>query len=102
MAKLDILLVGEGTIDNAVIYLEDPQEKIPYFLEPKNDNEWHCDGVTMPLDDELDYSLYVVAFSGTKFKCTIENNEGGKVELSGITGKKVKNRAHLIGTKKIS
>lgn len=101
MAKLKVELKGEGIIDNAAIYLEDEAEKLPHFLDPKNDKEWLKENISIPLEGELDYSLYVVAFSGTKFKCTISDEEENKIELSGVTGSKTKNRAHLKGSEKL-
>jgi hypothetical protein len=102
MAKLKVSLHGVGSIDNSVIYLEDPSEKIPLFLDPKNEKEWELDNIAITIDGELDYSLYVLAFSGTAFTCTISNEDNKKIELEGVTGTKIKNRAHLFGTKKFS
>ena len=101
MAKLEVLLKGEGTIDNAVIYLEDPTEKMPYFLEPQSNEEWQKRNISVPLLGDLDYSLYVLALSKTKFECTIKDSKGKKIEFTGITGKKIRNRAHLSGSKKL-
>jgi hypothetical protein len=60
---LKVKLVGQGPIDNAVIFLEDPKEKISHFLSPTSNDgtEW----------EKMDYSLYVQAFSGTQFECTL-------------------------------
>ncbi|UOQ54326.1 hypothetical protein [Hymenobacter cellulosivorans] len=99
MAALTIELEGEGTIDNASIYLEDPSETIEHKLDPTTDTKW-SKKVTLPVDDTLDYSLYVVAFSGTRFKCTITRNDDGRsIEISGITGAKIKSRANIKGSK---
>jgi hypothetical protein len=98
---LNVNLKGEGTIDNAVIYLEDPKEKMPYFLDPKSNEEWEKDGLNIPLEGDLDYSLYVLAYSGTRFKCVITNSDDGKtITIEGTTGKKIKNQAHETGSKK--
>lgn len=98
---LKVSLKGEGQIDNAVIYLEDPKEKIPYFLNPISGDgiEWELDNISIPLEGELDYALYVVAFTGTQFTCVITNLENDKtIEFSSITGKKIKNQAYETGS----
>ncbi len=96
---LNVNLKGEGTIDNVVIYLEDPKEKMPYFLKPKSNREWERVNLSIPLVGDLDYSLYVLAFSGTKFTCIITNNENDKtIVIEGVTGRKIKNQAHETGS----
>lgn len=99
---LKVSLEGKGTIDNAVIYLEDPKEKMPYHLNPVSNTEWEREGISIPVDGALDYSLYVLAFTGTKFKCVITDEEGKSIAIEGITGKKIKNLAHETGSKKLS
>lgn len=101
MAKLKVTVEGKGIIDNAVIYIEDPSEKTPYFLDPKSDKVWTKKNISIPLEGWLDYSLYVVAFSGTKFTCMITDENGKKVTFKGITGSKIKNRAHISGSKEL-
>lgn len=98
MANLKIELQGNDVIDNASIYLEDPQESVEYKLDPDSDTFWKTD-VTLPVEDSLDYSLHVVAFTGTHFKCTITDiDTENKIEFEGITGTKIKHRAHIKGS----
>lgn len=98
MSKLKIELKGDGAIDNASIYMEDPAESIEYKLSPLSDTEWTTE-VAIPVSGTLDFSLYVVAFSGTHFQCIIRNTEtNATIEFEGITGTKVKNRAHIVGS----
>jgi hypothetical protein len=99
MPKLKVELQGDGVIDNASIYLEDPQESMEYRLDPDSDILWKTE-VSIPVEDMLDYSLYVLAFSGTHFTCTITNADTEeKVEFEGITGVKIKHRANIKGSK---
>lgn len=95
---LKVSLTGDGTIDNAVIYLEDPKEKMPYFLQPTSETDWERDDLSIPLDGELNYSLYVLAFNGTGFKCVVTNKDDNKtVTIKGVTGKIIKSQAHETG-----
>lgn len=99
-----IELTSDGEIDNAVIYLEDPKEKIPYFLQPSDGSgkSWELDNLKIPLQGELDYGLYVVAFSGTKFNCVITNKANDKtIEFSGTTGSRIKGQAYETGSSPI-
>jgi len=102
MAKLTIEVNGTGTIDNAGIFLDDPDEKLPYYLDPVTDEDWKTtDPVSVPMkaDDPLSYSLHVVAFTGTQFTATITNNDNSKkISISGVTGKPYPNRAVIKGT----
>src|SRR5688572_6149738 len=97
---LEVSLEGKGKIDNAVIFLEDPMEVFPFYLEPKSDTEWGLDDIPVLHDNELDYSLHVQAFSGTGFTCVVTDKETDKtVTIEGVTGKKIKNYAHEKGAK---
>jgi hypothetical protein len=97
MASLKIELKGEGPIDNASIYLEDPAESIEIKLNPSSDTKWGTT-LNLPVQNELDYSLYVVAFSGTRFECVITNLDTNKsIKFDGKTGYPIKNRAHVSG-----
>jgi len=101
MASLKIELTGDGIIDNAAIYLEDPEESIEYKLNPTSDTKWETE-INLPIQNELDYSLYVVAFSGTHFDCRITNMDSNKtIEFEGKTGHPIKNRAHISGSQNI-
>lgn len=103
MAKLKVELTGEGVIDNAAIFFDDPQEKLPIYLDPTTDKKWSKDNISVPMDneDELSYALYVVAFTGTSFSCVITNKDIDKtISFSDITGKVIKNRAISKGSKK--
>ena len=43
------------------------------------------DDISVPISGDLDYSLYVQAFSGTQFECTILNKENDKtIIFSGV------------------
>ncbi len=54
MASLKVELVGKGSIDNASIYLEDPEESIEYKLTPISGTNWETQ-VDLPVQSELDY-----------------------------------------------
>lgn len=96
MPTLKIELQGDDVIDNASIYLEDPHETIEYKLDPESDTTW-TKQVSLPVNGSLEYSLYVVAFTGTHFTCTITDvGTERKIKLEGITGPK--NRAHIQGS----
>lgn len=98
MANLKVELLGDDVVDNASIYLEDPQESIEYHLDQKSDTKWETT-VSIPVEDTLEYSLYVVAFTGTHFTCTITDlGTDKKIEFEGITGVKIKHRAHIKGS----
>jgi len=100
MAILNVRLKGEGVINNAAIYLEDPLEKIPLYLNPVSDKEWERTNISVPLEGQLDYSLIVIACTGTKFSCTITNTEDDTtVSITGMTGKKNKNYYHEQGAR---
>jgi hypothetical protein len=105
MAKLKVELAGKDVIDNAVIFFDDPQEKIAHYLNPDDDKNWSADDISVPMDDddELDYSLHVVAYTGTGFTCTITNKGTDKtIVFSDVTGKVIKNRSVTKGAKKFS
>lgn len=99
MAKLNVTLTGEGVINNAAIYLEDPLELIPIYLNPVSDTEWVVE-VSVPLEGPLDYSLIVIALTGTRFKCSIDYpEEGTSIKIKGMTGIKNKNYYHEKGSR---
>ena len=99
MATLKVTLVGEGVINNAAVYLEDPLELIPLYLNPVSDTEWERE-VSVPLEGKLDYSLIVIAITGTRFKCTIDYpEEGTSISIKGMTGIKHKNYYHEKGSR---
>lgn len=104
MAKLKVNLKSPGIIDNAAIFLEDPVEKIAYYLNPKgSEQEWEIDNVSLPITGSLDYSLYVVAYTGTQFDCIITNKDtSDTIEFSGVTGRVMKGRANERGSKNFS
>ena len=96
---LKVTLDGEGTIDNAVIFLEDPIEKFPIYLEPVSNKKWEKEDIPTIHDDLLDYSLHVQAYTGTAFTCVVTDMENDKsVTIEGITGKKIKHYANEKGT----
>ena len=98
MAILNVSVKGDGVINNAAIYLEDPLEKTPLYLNPVSDTEWERSNINVPLEGQLDYSLIVIASTGTKFSCTITNTEDDtSVSFKGMTGKKDKNYYHEKG-----
>jgi hypothetical protein len=98
MAKLKIELEGDDVIDNASIYLEDPLESIEYKLKAASDTKFELN-ITLPVEGALDYSLHVVAFSGTHFNCVITDVDSEKtIKIEGITGRLIKNRAKVTGS----
>ena len=98
MPSLKVELTGKGTIDNASIYLEDPEQSIEYKLNPISNIKWETQ-VDIPVQNELDYCLYVVAFSGTKFDCVVTNLSNNEtVKFDGKTGHPIKNRAKVSGS----
>lgn len=101
MAKLNVTLTGEGVINNAAVYLEDPKELIPLYLNPVSDTEWSRE-VSVPIEGPLDYSLIVIAATGTRFKCEIVNMEDGtSLRITGMTGIKNKNYYHESGSREL-
>jgi hypothetical protein len=102
MATIHAKLKGKDTIDNAVIYLEDPQEKIPYYFKPISNTEWETDHLKIPIQGYLDYSLHVLAYSGTAFECVITNEDNGNtITLKGVTGNPIRSRANIKGSQQI-
>ena len=97
---LNVSVKGDGIINNAAVYLEDPLEMIPIYLNPVSATEWERNDISVPLEGALEYSLIVIAFTGTKFHCTITNAEDGtSIEINGMTGKKNKNYYHEKGSR---
>ena len=97
---LKVTLEAKGTIDNAVIFLEDPIEKFPIYLEPVSNKKWEKEEITTIHDDLLDYSLHVQGYTGTKFTCVVTDMKNDKtVTIEGITGKKIKHYANEKGAK---
>jgi hypothetical protein len=100
MATFNVSVKGEGVINNAAVYLEDPLELIPLYLNPLSPTEWERNDISAPLEGPLDYSLIVIAFTGTKFSCTITNADDGTcIKISGKTGVKNKNYYHEKGSR---
>lgn len=102
MSNLKVSLTGQGEIDNAVIYLDDPSNTIAYQLNPVTGSKWESQTIKIPMSpgDPLSYNLYVVAFSGTRFKCTITDEESGRsLDFEGTTGIQIRSRAHISGSK---
>ena len=102
MANLTVEVTGIDNIDNAGIYLNDPNEKLCYFLDPVSDKDWKSTGlIKVPMHDDvpLSCSLHIAAYTGTKFSCTITNKDNDKtITFSGVTGTTQSNRATVKGS----
>lgn len=85
MAKVKILLQGEGEIDNAFIHLEDPEKEREIALDQVSSTKWEKNNVEVFLNGDLDYCLNVQAYFGTKYKCTITREDQKIVEIEGKT-----------------
>lgn len=84
--KADIVLTGEGEIDNAYIFINDPGEQNKIWFEPKSSVKFEISNIEVGTEDSLQYQIKVKAYYGTKFKCIITREDEKAIEIEGITG----------------
>ena len=94
--KYKAKLTGQGTINNAFIYLEKIPSQIfsgraiPILLYPDSGDKtsWVNDEIEIYVEDELEYQLNVNAVSGTGWTFVLTNVDSTRkvIDISGETG----------------
>jgi hypothetical protein len=88
-------LTSEGLVNNVSVYLEELPDPglplpMPIYLKPisMSKTKWEMDSIEILVVNRLDYEVRVQAYSGTKWKFTLVNEENSAkvLELEGRTG----------------